>query len=117
MREDPDRMEREAFDLSRLTLAVETSEAHPEGVCTLAYMRCAGCGLLAPIAVKYGGPMADCRLCGSAWTVHHDPLQCWRRSRFLDCGPGEEALADRLAQMAPLLLAARVKLGDIADTL
>ncbi|WP_405921116.1 hypothetical protein [Streptomyces sp. NBC_00122] len=73
------RMDEEAFDLSRLRMTVETSAAHPEGVCTLEHMLCAGCRMLARIATQYGGPMADCRICCYAWAVQHDPVRCWQR--------------------------------------
>ncbi|WP_405712426.1 hypothetical protein OG264_25875 [Streptomyces xanthophaeus] len=79
-------------------------------------MRCQACGQLAPIAMKYGGTMADCQLCCFAWAVHHDPELCWLRSNFFD-GPDEEAaLAARVRELAPLLMAARGVLGDLADT-
>ncbi|MEU6758618.1 hypothetical protein [Streptomyces sp. NPDC046685] len=117
MTDDQDRMEREAFDLHRLTLEVEASEAHPDGACTQGHTRCAGCGLLAPIAVKYGGPMAYCRLCYSGWAVHHDPIQCWRRSSFFDGWASEELAAARVLDLVSLLQAARDRLGEIVDTL
>ncbi|WP_243629093.1 hypothetical protein [Streptomyces sp. APSN-46.1] len=73
------RMQREAFDLSRLQMVVETSRAHPHGVCATDRMTCAGCRLSAPIATLHGGPMADCRLCGYGWAVWHHPVRCWQR--------------------------------------
>ncbi|MEU6891614.1 hypothetical protein ABZ934_07395 [Streptomyces sp. NPDC046557] len=76
---DLPRMEQDAFDLSRLQLKVETSHAHPDGVCTRQHMMCVGCRTGARIATKYGGPMADCRICHFAWAVRHDPVHCWQR--------------------------------------
>lgn len=113
---DLPRMQREAFDLHRLTLEVEASEAHPGGECTRAHMPCRTCGQLAPIAVMYGGPMADCRVCYFAWSVHHDPELCWLRSNHYD-GDAEDTLAASLLDLAPRLMAARAILGEIADTL
>ncbi|MCX4691051.1 hypothetical protein [Streptomyces sp. NBC_01408] len=115
-RDDPPKTEREAFDLHRLTLKVEASDAHRDGACTQTRMRCDGCGQLAPIEIMYGGPMADCRLCYFAWSVHHDPQLCWLRSNHFD-GDAEEALVSRVLELTPLLIAARAVLDDIADTL
>lgn len=114
---DLPKMEREAFDLHRLTLEVQVSDAHPDGVCTQAHMLCRTCGQLAPIAIKYGGPMAHCQLCYFAWAVHHDPELCWLRSNFFDGPDGKAALADRVSGLTPLLLAARARLGGLAGTL
>jgi hypothetical protein len=115
---DLPKMEREAFDLDRLTLEVMTSDAHPDGECARVHMPCAGCGQLAPIAKKYGNPMADCRLCCYAWAVHHDPWMCWLRSSYFDSRPGgETALADQVSGLTPLLLAARALLDDVIDPL
>ncbi|RSS51100.1 hypothetical protein EF912_21130 [Streptomyces sp. WAC07061] len=30
---------------------------------------CPGCGVRSPLTFRYGGPMADCRLCGYGWAV------------------------------------------------
>ncbi|MFG2995539.1 hypothetical protein [Streptomyces sp. NPDC048340] len=72
-------MHRQAYDLTRLTRTVTESDWHPGGVCSRESMHCSGCLLPAPIAPKYGSPMADCRLCGYAWAVRHDPVHCWQR--------------------------------------
>ncbi|WP_412076761.1 hypothetical protein ACLF6K_16185 [Streptomyces xanthophaeus] len=80
-------MEREAFDLSRLRLEVAASPAHPDGVCTREHMICAGCRLGARIATRYGGPMADCRVCCHGWAVRHDPVHCWQRADLLGRTP------------------------------
>ncbi|MFE5771458.1 hypothetical protein ACFQ7O_24195 [Streptomyces sp. NPDC056485] len=114
-REDLPEMERQAFDLHRLTLEVEASEAHPDGMCTQAHMCCRSCGQLAPIAIWYGGPMARCNLCYFAWAVHHDAELCWLRSNFYDAPDSEEMLAALVLELAPRLQAARIILGEIAD--
>ncbi|MGW6940838.1 hypothetical protein ACWGF3_17815 [Streptomyces xanthophaeus] len=41
-------------------------------------MTCPSCRLPARITVKFGGPMADCRLCCFAWAVDHEPVVCWQ---------------------------------------
>lgn len=107
------RMERESVDLSRLTLQIVASAAHPNGVCTTEHMVCLGCHMLAPIAPKYGGPMADCRLCGYAWAVAHDPVQCWRRVNIW----GDRQLAAAVRQATPALLAGRAALDEIVGAL
>lgn len=109
-------MELEAFDLCRLTRGEKGSVAHPDGACTQAHMCCRSCGQLAPIAIRYGGPMARCGICYFAWAVHHDPELCWLRSNHFDGGT-DDTLAARLLDLAPRLIAARVILGEIADTL
>jgi hypothetical protein len=79
-----------------------------EGVCARAHVRCGGCGRPAPIAVRYGGPMADCRVCCFAWAVRHDPERCW-----VDDLVGEETEADlaaRVHELTPLLVATRALL-------
>ncbi|MER7827033.1 hypothetical protein ABTX85_31240 [Streptomyces sp. NPDC096097] len=90
---------------------VEEAHAHPGGECARAHVLCAGCGLPAPIAIKYGGPMADCRPCRHGWRVHHDPVRCWQRTRT------EEALITRIREVAPLLVFARAVLDDIVGSL
>ncbi|WP_030764388.1 MULTISPECIES: hypothetical protein [unclassified Streptomyces] len=90
---------------------VEEAHAHPDGECARAHVPCAGCGLPASIGIKYGGPMADCRLCHYAWSVHHDPVRCWQRTRT------EESLIARIREVAPLLVSARVVLDDIVGSL
>ncbi|MFJ6486029.1 MULTISPECIES: hypothetical protein [unclassified Streptomyces] len=91
--------------------SAEVSDAHPDGECTRAQARCTGCGLPAPIAIKYGGLMADCSLCRYGWGVHHDPVSCWQHTRT------EEGLIARISEVAPLLVAARAVLDEIVDTL
>lgn len=113
---DLPKMQREAFGLHRLTLEVEASEAHPDGEGMRAHMLCRTCGQLAPIAIMYGGPMADCRLCCFAWSVHHDPELCWLSTNRFDAD-AEDALAASVIDLAPSLFAARAILGEIADTL
>lgn len=109
-----DRVEREAFDLHRLTLEVVKSAAHPDGECTQTHAKCPSCGQLAPIDIKYGGPTAYCQLCHSGWAVHHDPWVCWARSNFFDGRPGgETALADEVSGLTPLLVAARALLDTL----
>ncbi|MCX4696888.1 hypothetical protein [Streptomyces sp. NBC_01408] len=76
--DDLPRMEREAFDLSRLQLKVKTSPAHPDGACDREHMTCHGCRMPARVATRFGGPMADCRACCFAWAVEHDPVRCWQ---------------------------------------
>lgn len=77
--DDLGRMQQEAFDLSRLSLKVAMSWAHPGGVCTAEHVRCPGCRLLAPLGPGYcGQTWADCRLCGCGWVVSHDPEWCWQ---------------------------------------
>lgn len=49
--------------------------AHPDETRTT---DCPGCGLPSPITFKYGGPMADCRLCGYGWAVDHAPTRAKR---------------------------------------
>ncbi|MCX4692717.1 hypothetical protein [Streptomyces sp. NBC_01408] len=66
------------MDLSRLQLRVETSSAHPEGICVREHVLCRGCRLKAHISIKFGGAMAYCRICCFAWAVDHDPLRCWQ---------------------------------------
>ncbi|MGW7332279.1 hypothetical protein ACWGIU_27520 [Streptomyces sp. NPDC054840] len=81
---------------------------HPKGACTpAAYLRCSGCGLPAPVVTRYGGPMAECRRCHYAWSVHHDPVACWRRTAT------EEDLTARIREAVPLLVAARALLDEI----
>ncbi|MEU6863692.1 hypothetical protein ABZ924_10515 [Streptomyces sp. NPDC046876] len=87
---------------------VEVSAAHPGGICSRAHVPCGGCGLPAPIAVRYGGPMADCRLCCYAWAVRHDPSRCWQPS-----GGYEPLTAAVVERLAPVLLAARARLDGI----
>ncbi|MFD8890412.1 hypothetical protein [Streptomyces sp. NPDC059566] len=89
---------------------------HPDGECARARVRCSGCGLSVPVVTMYGGPMADCRLCCFAWAVHHDPHLCWLRSNHFDADV-EEALAARVLDLVPRLIAARIVLGEIADAL
>lgn len=104
-------MERDAFDLHRLTLEVTKSAAHPDGDCARVHIPCVSCGQLAPIAVRYGAPMAYCGLCGYGWAVHHDPWMCWLRSNYHDRSlGGETAPADEVSGLAPLLIAARALL-------
>ncbi|MER6252437.1 hypothetical protein ABT224_13865 [Streptomyces sp. NPDC001584] len=81
---------------------------HSLGACAGAYVRCSGCGLPAPVVARYGGPMADCRHCHYAWGVHHDPVGCWRRTAT------EVDLTARIREAAPLLVAARALLDEIA---
>ncbi|MEV7542160.1 hypothetical protein [Streptomyces sp. NPDC089915] len=104
-----------AFDLHQLTLEVEASDAHPEGECARTHMLCRTCWKPAPIAIMYGGPMANCRVCCFAWAVHHDPELCWARSYPSD-GDEEDILAGRVRALVPRLIAARAALGEIADT-
>lgn len=92
---DPPPVEDEAFDLIRMQLRVDTSPAHPEGVCTTEHMTCASCRMPAWIAFRFGGPMAYCRLCCFAWAVDHDPVGCWqdvaalpRLTLLSPCGQG-----------------------------
>ncbi|MFG3000863.1 hypothetical protein [Streptomyces sp. NPDC048340] len=79
MADSLDRMQRQAYDLTRLTRTVTESDRHPGGVCAQESMRCSDCRMPAPIAFRFGGPMADCRVCGYAWAVRHDPEYCWQR--------------------------------------
>ncbi|WP_406085047.1 hypothetical protein [Streptomyces virginiae] len=65
----------------------------------------------APIAIKYGGPMAHCRFCHYAWSVHHDPVSCWQRIRT------EEGLIARIHEVAPLLVSARAVLDVVVGGL
>ncbi|PWK68048.1 hypothetical protein BCL76_108366 [Streptomyces sp. CG 926] len=90
---------------------VEEAHAHPGGACARAHVPCAGCGLPAPIAIKYGGPMADCRPCRYGWSVHHDPVRCRQRTRT------DEALIARIREVAPLLVSARAVLDGIVRRL
>ncbi|MEV0416486.1 hypothetical protein AB0I68_38585 [Streptomyces sp. NPDC050448] len=107
-----ERMEPEWFDLSRLTMKAATSAAHPDGVCTTEHMACSGCHMLAPIATRFGGPMAHCRLCGYAWAVTHHPAQCWQRISI--CGG---PTAEQVRQATPDLVAARSVLDGIVGSL
>ncbi|MGW6571165.1 hypothetical protein ACWGAN_03195 [Streptomyces sp. NPDC054945] len=55
--------------------------------------------------------MADCRPCRYGWSVHHDPVCCWQRTRT------EESLIARIREVAPLLVSARAVLEDIVRSL
>ncbi|MFB6821563.1 hypothetical protein ACFCXA_08230 [Streptomyces virginiae] len=55
--------------------------------------------------------MAHWRSCHSAWSVHHDPVSCWRRTRT------EEALIARIREVAPLLVFARAVLDAVVGDL
>lgn len=89
----------------------EVSDAHFDGECTRAHAPCTGCGLPAPVAIRYGGPMAHCRPCRYGWSVHHDPVSCWQRTRT------EEALIARVREVAPLLVSARAVLDAVVGDL
>ncbi|RKT05304.1 hypothetical protein BX286_3299 [Streptomyces sp. 3211.6] len=56
-----------------LTLSLQGLQATPAVVhrdrSATTYAECPGCWLPSPIRFKYGGPMADCRLCGYGWAV------------------------------------------------
>lgn len=91
--------------------AVEASYVHPDKECTTAHAPCAGCGRAAPVAIRYGGPMADCRPCRYGWSVHHDPVSCWQRTRT------EEGLIARIREAAPVLGAARAVLDAVVGDL
>ncbi|MEV6957178.1 hypothetical protein [Streptomyces sp. NPDC051183] len=80
-------MHRQAYDLTRLTRTVTESDRHPGGVCTQESIRCYDCRMPAPIAFRFGGPMADCRPCGYAWAVRHDPAHCWQRQNITRSRP------------------------------
>ncbi|MGE7387491.1 hypothetical protein ACQKM2_18610 [Streptomyces sp. NPDC004126] len=55
-----------ALILSTQGLQLAPPVIHPDGTRTT---DCPGCGLPSPVTFKYGGPMADCRLCGYGWAV------------------------------------------------
>ncbi|GAA0324387.1 hypothetical protein GCM10010302_74410 [Streptomyces polychromogenes] len=60
-----------ALKLSVNGLPTTPVVGHREDPAT-AHAECPGCTLPSPITFRYGGPMADCRLCGYGWAVEEE---------------------------------------------
>ncbi|MFI8099648.1 hypothetical protein [Streptomyces sp. NPDC086023] len=71
-------MHAEAVDLSRLTLSVRASLAHPGGRCARTAMPCPSCRQPAPLEPVLGTMTIRCRPCSHGWGVEHHPERCWQ---------------------------------------